>query len=161
MAPRDRRAPPAAASGGKPKGMRRARERQRGGGTVSGAAAALPLGADGSGARRPHRAPRLRAPLLLAPAGGGGLLGAALRLRRRRLGLGRRLPGRALIGLRRFGLGPAAHAGLAPRLLQQPAGLLEQVVGFGQLGALAVEAQAHGGLPHLLHAVDRNEGHAL
>src|SRR5450756_999323 len=118
--------------------MRRARERQRGGGTVSGAAAALPLGADGSGARRPHRAPRLRAPLLLAPAapaGGGGLLGAALGLGRRLPG--RRLPGRALIGLRRFGLGPAAQGRRAPRLLQQLAGLLEQVVGFGQLGAPA------------------------
>src|SRR5450759_1118203 len=66
MAPRDRRARPAGAGGGWPKGMRGDRERQRGG-TVSGATAALPLGADGSGARRPHRSPGPRAPYFLRP----------------------------------------------------------------------------------------------
>src|SRR5450756_3119412 len=66
MAPRDRRARPAGAGGGRPKGMRGDRERQRGG-TVSGATAALPLGADGSGARRPHRSPEPRAPYFLRP----------------------------------------------------------------------------------------------
>src|SRR5450759_939010 len=67
MAPRDRRARPAGAGRGWPKSMRRDRERQRGGSTVSGATAALPLGADGSGARRPHRSPGPRAPYFLRP----------------------------------------------------------------------------------------------